>query len=330
MYFQRSAAATCLQQERFGVVKRGLDMNGKRKSTAGFTLIELLVVVGIIVLLIALLVPALGKAKTSAKVAAVKAQMDGIVRACEHYHTDYNAYPGPVDDRLMDGANVKFSGAQNLLLGLSRRFYPVDPTSALAALTPPGSATKVTGLNAPNQIWFDNDPSKQLADYAPGGSATFGTEPLFNAFSAYLTPKLTDTSTKTQFANSNANLDLNNLPSFVDGAFGADAKPILYYRQEYTWDPENAAAPGGVVGTKFAAALTYDKPATGQATFYASTNTLIDSTVPSTALTLQTMVASPNNVVPPTYTPKGGFLLVSPGPDRLYGTSDDIIMAGGQ
>jgi len=351
----------------------------KMAGRGGFTLIELIVVVGIIVLLMALVIPALGHARTSAKVAAVKAQMEGIARACEQYHTDFNAYPGTVDDRAIDGT-VAYTAAQNLYLGLTTRFYPAPPP-----LTPPYNITAVTvpyaGFSygtsanpisvAPGTIYFDADPSRQMASYAVTSdhqnlSVVVTNEPNCYTFDAYLIPKAGESSTGTQFATGPTGVNLQMtpttapvagappkiIPSFVDGAFGNLAMPILYYRRVYKWDRENASATGAPVslgGTPFAYATSAAKSAAGgagQACFYASTNTMIDPGKTLGVPTGQTITVNGVSTVDldvitgnPTggtfnataeYQPKGEFVLVSPGPDRIYGTSDDIIVAGGQ
>ena len=322
-------------------------MNGSRKN-AGFTLIELLVVVSIIALLIALLVPALGKARTSAKIAAVKLQMEGIVRACEQYHTDFNAYPGPIDDRAIDGA-AKFTAAQNLYLGLTTRFYPNKPTNGAKAAPAPYAAV---GASPAGITYFDADASTQMASYAittehPDLPVVVTGQPNCFTFDRYLTPKPGDSSTGTLYANSAAGLALqmrdpaNNtpplvLPSFVDSAFGSDARPILYYRQDYKWDFENANTGTGVAAvanTRFASQTSADKFTTAQACFYTNTNTLVDPTVPATQALLDPIVGvATGSKIGATaiYKPKGDIVLVSPGPDRVYGTADDIIVAGGQ
>ena len=68
----------------------------RRAFTPAFTLVELLVTIGIIVILIGLLLPVLSHVKKAAYGASTAAQISAISSAIEHYHDDFNAYPGPL------------------------------------------------------------------------------------------------------------------------------------------------------------------------------------------------------------------------------------------
>jgi type II secretory pathway pseudopilin PulG len=303
-----------------------------RISSRAFSLIELMVVIGIIVLLIAVLIPVVKSSRDSAHRAATLSQMQGIARACEHYYADWNAYPGVVPDvgaagSCIDGGTVKFSGAQNLFLGLTRRFYMAVPTT--------GTATAVPNLTPPT--YFDDDPSRQMANYAvnnPFGALTIPGAPVtaaFNTFPPYMTARPSEIS-NVKHSNESNGLDLVKLPCFVDAAFGSDSKPILYYRQAYKYDPE--MTPASVASAPFAGLgnITHDDPTDGtHACYYSNANTLIasDSTIPTTTSTpkLDTFVT---NNINGQMVPKGGFVLISAGIDRVYGTSDDIVVTGGQ
>lgn len=299
-----------------------------RLSSKAFTLIELLVVVSILVLLIAILIPVVSKSRNSARAAGTLAQMQHIQQACEQYYNDFNAYPGPVADAALDGT-VKFTAAQNLFLGLTRRFFPAAPPGTYTATKP----------DAALALWIDQNPGDQLASYATVGSGgttpnvVVAGEPNASTFDAFIIPKPAEISGGSQTAQSNG-LDLTKYPAFVDSAFGGDARPILYYRQAYKWDAENVAQGAAkLAGTPFASQMVADKPADAQACYYANNNTLIDKdgTIPTmtAAAPLTPLANFVTKTIGGTQVPGGGFVLISAGVDRIYGTSDDIVVFGG-
>jgi type II secretory pathway pseudopilin PulG len=63
------------------------------KYASGFSLVELLTVVGIIALLIGILLPALSNARTEAKRGTTKAMVGSLERGLEMFHGDFDAYP---------------------------------------------------------------------------------------------------------------------------------------------------------------------------------------------------------------------------------------------
>lgn len=67
-----------------------------RKNNAAFTLVELLAVIAIIGILAALLLPTLARAKEKAKVARVRAELNGIGLAFDMYATDHDGKVPPV------------------------------------------------------------------------------------------------------------------------------------------------------------------------------------------------------------------------------------------
>ncbi len=63
------------------------------RPRAGFTLVELLVVIAIIALLAALITPAVIGARTSARNAAIKAEIDMLHMAIMNYKNEYGSFP---------------------------------------------------------------------------------------------------------------------------------------------------------------------------------------------------------------------------------------------
>ena len=101
---------------------RGKNNHEKRRRTArrrGFSLVELMTVIAVLGLLMSIIVPALGKASVSAKVARTKTLFDAIAKGIEMYRSDgtlENDYP---PSRIGDPNNITVEGAQTLLWGLA-------------------------------------------------------------------------------------------------------------------------------------------------------------------------------------------------------------------
>jgi len=105
------------------------------KIRAGFTLVELLTVMAIIALLIGLLVPALGHVKTTAKIVQQKAQLKSIETALEAFSGMYGDYPpsnesSPTNPYDYTAATYITCGSQKMteaILGVDLRGF--DPKS---------------------------------------------------------------------------------------------------------------------------------------------------------------------------------------------------------
>ena len=107
--------------------------NGPARS--GFTLVEMLTVIGIIVLLMSILLPVVSSVRSRGHQADTQAMLSRIASGIESYHGDFRAYPGPlhngqiynggmpVDIELAAGTTGTFEKtqitmAENLVLGL--------------------------------------------------------------------------------------------------------------------------------------------------------------------------------------------------------------------
>ena len=71
---------------------------GNRRSALprGFTLVEMLTVIGIIILLVSILLPVVGSVRQKAHAADTAAQLQSIAAGIQRYRADFGAYPGPI------------------------------------------------------------------------------------------------------------------------------------------------------------------------------------------------------------------------------------------
>ena len=76
----------------------------KSLAARAFTLVELLIVIGIIAILISILLPVIAKVRIAARTATTQASITRIAAGMEAYFADFNAYPGPFGNaQLLSG-----------------------------------------------------------------------------------------------------------------------------------------------------------------------------------------------------------------------------------
>lgn len=289
----------------------------------GFTLIELLVVIGIIVVLIGILVPVIGRVQLAARASETRQRLANIANALQSYYNDFSAYPGPFSNAQMinpgvtitDGAaSGRLTMAENMLLGL------------LGGLQRGGGYSKdLVGLGAISQAPAD---ARKINPYL---EVRYGS-PLIS---------------KGKFVDE-AGIAANDspVPEFLD-TFD-NSLPILYLRA-------GAGLPGVITAngidttTGQPARYQYD---TTQYNGYTSTSIGVSSGnhgLNNLGTWGQVFVTkppdTPNNAIPYFRAPGGqpsgatnatgvarqrdGFILISAGPDRRYGTYDDVTNFGG-
>jgi len=284
----------------------------RNRRRRGFTLVELLVVIGIIALLVGILIPVVSRVRTAAYGANTKALMQKISAACSTYQLTFNAYPGIMP-------NLAYT----------------DPPSLGSQFSNPGAYTTFTqgedlvvtlagGLKAAGGK-YDFDPQ-----YLGQGPTNFNPLNGGQAHAAFISADPNDITPKDAAGTYtiSSNTDLNQpfvkdspAPEFMDKF--PDPRPIIYARA-------NRGAMSVAGGSKIISA-NYDPSCHYN---FAAIKPYVN-----TADTTETLGGGPSKPEVVTYFTSeqsttaakfaGTYILIGAGPDRKFGTSDDILMGGG-
>ena len=328
--------------------------NQSRRQSQGFTLTELLVVIGIVVVLVGILVPTISVVRKAAYGAKSQQMISQLSTAIEAYYMDYRAYPGPIHNnnvgagRASGISNVArdITMSENLFLGLSGGlqlnpgtgifFAPADVTKGPRVLSATGTKTNAfahanyvqdmpfTKPNATNDAWRFSDGIGQANDTIIPEYVDGYTAPLPILYLRARTGARTLTALGSQTAADNAVIttgvaaaqyDLEHILGYTatDIGEGKDTKKKTLYIPPSIW-PQH--------GLRFAPNLTLSmlrNPPTGLTHAY-----------PYDAYAY---LGNPSSL-DPTFLrfeqprQKDGYILISAGPDRIYGTEDDICSFG--
>jgi type II secretory pathway pseudopilin PulG len=297
-------------------------------APGAFTLIELLVVIGIIAALVAMLIPAVSHVRKKGYESTSRATLTGIARSIDAYYDTFHAYPGPAGFDTTTATSNKISGAQNLVLGLC---YPMLDSGPIQ-LPPAGRTVPKADGTVSTGIFVNPGSPVGPYNYAQRGASKPYEElkPFFNLTANSLTLPTNNNWSNGPAAGITgadaASGNTFNFPVFVDNF--PDALPILYYRRlPGVSTPAARDNPtGGLAAYYLAENAEYT---TANASPVASTGRSYDQKdAPLTSQTLGAMVSDSGN------TAKGGYLLLSAGADRLYGTTgsdnDNLTVVGGQ
>jgi prepilin-type N-terminal cleavage/methylation domain-containing protein len=294
-------------------------MRGSRRG-GGFTLVELLVVIGIIAVLVSILLPVVSSIRKSAQTAATQSRMTQIASAIHAYYMDFNAYPGAVPNSAWTPS-------------VDPAAYPADLTSTEDLIMALLGGWKI-GTGTPAPLVFD---PAQL------GQGTILFNPLRlnerkNAYMAFRQEELSPTgATPTKLSNEPAfsYVKDSTIPELIDAY--PDYRPLLYLRarpgaangnvnkivvEKYT--SANADAHYNLGSVQGYLRTTTPKDTlttnTGDTTNWPKTKDYFTNTMTGTAASGTGGVTAKN---------AGTYMLISAGPDRLFGTSDDIVVGGG-
>jgi prepilin-type N-terminal cleavage/methylation domain-containing protein len=276
----------------------------------GLTLIEVLIVVGIIAVLLGAVISVVPRIRAAGRKASAQQQMNTLQGVIDAYYIDHRAYPGPLgDDQVYNGTNLpgNVSGrptmAENAVLGL------------------------LGGLRrAGNQLAYDPDRvGKGAYNYSPDAPS---------APKVYMDMTAARTMLSAGKYDDGGGRAANdsNIPEFVDGF--DPPLPLLYLRARvgaagiissggnYQYDllqvlPYTATDIGG---PKVPHGLRQLGPTTGL------TDGLKPGANDAVRYLRQPGTAADNANGTPRQ--KSRYILIGAGPDRTYGTADDVTSFG--
>jgi prepilin-type N-terminal cleavage/methylation domain-containing protein len=325
--------------------------NPKSKIQNGFTLVEMLTVIGIIVLLVSILLPVVGAVRTKGHDADTKAMLARIATGIQSYYADFNAYPGPIgNDKIgvTPGPTIGIRTSPGVTMTLGDTSKITQAENGLLGLL--GGLT-VDSSSAAGNILFD----PTLIGQGPM-SLNPRNPKKYRAYmdKVSMTSLHGDPTKGYKFRDDAAEADDTCIPEFVDKF--PDPLPILYMRANRgaTGIVSNVAPSGTtpqeqydlrqIIGyTKTNIGLGKDlaqseyrgRAASEYAQFKHGLHTVDRNTTiienpprppgePGTYVypyDLHPYMRHPSIANTPRQ--KDGFILISAGPDRVYGTKDD-------
>lgn len=280
----------------------------------GFTITELLVVIGIIILLIGILLPALARVNQRARGAKTTSIMEEFAKGCETFRQEFGFYPGLVPEEIL-AANPRISSTENALLHLmGGGIRPDDPLFDTPPAAPDGTAWETisfgSGANAysikVNRYFFGRGPRVGGKQYTP-----------------FFSPRGDEIGAVNGQVDADGAEDTLRLPDLID-AWG---QPILYMRSvRGVGELMGSVNPGQSANaprTQFYINGIYPYLNSNQLGDLGKTQaeSIIRTNTTQRNATLAQIIRHPamgNATAPLTGSPKGQFVLISPGPDGVF------------
>lgn len=278
---------------------------------SAFTLVEMLVVIGIIVILIAILIPVVGKVQEQARITRTKNTMMGISNAIQLYYNDQKAYPGVLPNSafasgVASGMTPAITMTENMVLAMCGGFDTGWATPSYK-FDNVGQGPLIQSSNALRQKrltpFIDPAPGQLTPNRAGSGN---------------------DWGAAGQTSPPGASVQDTQVPEFMDNF--QEQRPIIYMRA-------NVGA-AGVVGT----GTTFQYDPAWMLPYYSATQltqpfnltdfpsrTVYNSAGGGTTISGRDSYFNHASIA---NTPKGqnAFILISAGPDGMFGTKDDVII----
>lgn len=317
----------------------------------GFTLLELLVVISIIVVLVSLLLPTIAKVRQQAHATSTKAQITSLATAMQAYSGDFGSFPGPVPNTTLglaacgisgavDQANNPIAGwdvtrmsmAENAYLGLCGGLVKVTDTNFVYSTAQAGNGPLWLGIT-PKKLPKYADNVNISSGFYKDGNDTPANDTIIHEFldkfpeampmlilrARVKAPGVASVSNVPPAGTPAQQYDLEQIVSYTESDIGVGRTlgqdevkghvvptPYHPFHGLHTVTPTATigpppSSPGGL--TEY---YPYD--------LYAA---LIDPT-------LTRVLPTPANPTPNSPRQKDGFIIISAGIDRVYGTPDDI------
>lgn len=264
-----------------------------------FTLTELLVVIMIIAILIAVLIPTISSVRRSAWAADTRNLIGQISNAITRYYQDFNAYPGPFSDGQIVANNFAIGG--DTLSGAANITQTENLTLALLG-----------GLRYQSDT-FDYAIDRSLQSQGPY-SLNPGSPRQYSAYLSVGEANLArgDAASPSGLMSANGVEGMNDsiVPEFMDTWPPGDQLPIVYLRAR--------RGASGILSNGTGAAQ-YDM-------VFLNPYLRDQDALKGNETAALAYLTHPS--LPDTPVGKDAFVLIAPGPDRIYGTRDDITSWG--